>query len=178
MPTITILGLGPGPLDDLTVGALRTLQGASHILLRTDRHPCVEELRGLLDPACTVESCDDLYEQHAEFADVYAAVAARVLQAGAQGDVVYAVPGHPFVGEATTPQIVMQSRKQGIAVEIVGGLSFVEGAFAAAGVDLMDGSQVCDAMLLARASTTRKSKPRCRCSSGRSMPAGWPPTSN
>jgi tetrapyrrole methylase family protein/MazG family protein len=35
-------------------------------------------------------------------------------------------------------------------VQVVGGLSFVEAAYAAVGVDLMDGSQVCDAMLLAR----------------------------
>lgn len=150
MPTITILGLGPGALDDLTVGALRTLQTARRLILRTLRHPCVAELRPLLDPDAVVESCDDLYEQHAEFAEVYAAVTDRVLAAAAQGDVIYAVPGHPWVGEATTPQILAGAQERGIAVQVAGGLSFVEAAYAAAGVDLMDGSQVCDAMLLAQ----------------------------
>ncbi len=150
MHTITIAGLGPGGLDDLTIGALRTLQSAAHILLRTSRHPCIDELRPLLPAACSVQSCDDLYESQAEFADVYKAIVARVLAAAAETDVVYAVPGHPWVGEATTPLLLTQAQRQGIAVNIVGGLSFVAPAYAAVQVDLMDGSQVCDAMLLAR----------------------------
>jgi tetrapyrrole methylase family protein / MazG family protein len=150
MHTITIVGLGPGDLDDLTIGALRTLQSGSHILFRTTRHPCVEELRSRLDSQCHVQSCDDLYEQHAEFAEVYAAIVARVLAAAQQSEVVYAVPGHPWVGEATTPMLVQEAKRHGAAVRTVGGLSFVEPAFAAVAVDLMDGSQVCDAILLAR----------------------------
>jgi tetrapyrrole methylase family protein/MazG family protein len=150
MHTITILGLGPGDLDDLTIGALRTLQAAEHVVLRTSRHPCIAALLPLLAPNCRVESCDDLYEQHAEFADVYAAVVARVLAAAEHDDVVYAVPGHPWVGEATTPRLLAQAQEYGAEVTIVGGMSFVAPAFAAAGVDLMDGSQICDAMLLAR----------------------------
>jgi tetrapyrrole methylase family protein/MazG family protein len=147
---ITIVGLGPGELEDLTLGALRALEAAHTIVLRTARHPCVEELRLRLAQGCHLSSCDDLYEQHAEFADVYAAAVARVLAAAREGDVVYAVPGHPWVGEATTPLLLAAGGAAGVAVEVVGGLSFVEGAYAAAGVDLMDGSQVCDAMLLAR----------------------------
>jgi tetrapyrrole methylase family protein/MazG family protein len=73
-----------------------------------------------------------------------------VLTAGQEGDVVYAVPGHPWVGEATTPLLLAAANAGGLGVQVVGGLSFVEGAYAAVGVDLMDGSQVCDAMLLAR----------------------------
>lgn len=148
MPTITILGLGPGALDDLTVGALRTLQAARRIIWRTLRHPSIAELRPLLAPGCRDESCDDLYETHAEFAAVYAAIVERVIAAGQAGDVVYAVPGHPWVGEATTPLLLAAAEAAGVAVQVVGGLSFVEGAYAAVGVDLMDGSQVCDAMLL------------------------------
>ncbi len=78
------MGLGPGDLDDLTIGALRTLQAAEHVVLRTSRHPCVEALLPMLAPSCRVQSCDDLYEQHAEFADVYAAIVARVLAAAEQ----------------------------------------------------------------------------------------------
>ena len=150
MHKITIVGLGPGDLDDLTIGALRTLQAAKLVVLRTSRHPCVEALLPMLAPNCRVQSCDDLYEQHAEFADVYAAIVAQVLTAAEREDVVYAVPGHPWVGEATTPLLLAQAQEHGAAVTVVGGMSFVAPAFAAAGVDLMDGSQICDAMLLAR----------------------------
>lgn len=150
MATITLLGLGPGAFDDLTVGALRTLQAAGHLILRTLRHPCVAELHLYLAPGCRVESCDDLYEEHAEFADVYTAIVERVIAAASQDPIVYAVPGHPWVGEATTPLLLQAAEARGIDVQIVAGLSFVEPAYAAAGVDLMDGGQVCDAMLLAR----------------------------
>jgi tetrapyrrole methylase family protein/MazG family protein len=150
MPTLTLLGLGPGDLDNLTLAAWRVLTGARCLILRTERHPCVATLRNHLPPDCTILSCDDLYEQHAEFADVYAALVARVLEAATAGDVVYAVPGHPWVGEATTPPLAAQAAARGVAVQTVDGLSFVAPAFAAVGVDLMDGAQVLDAMLLAR----------------------------
>jgi tetrapyrrole methylase family protein/MazG family protein len=150
MTTITLLGLGPGSLDEMTLAAWKVLTGAGHIILRTERHPCVAELRGQLRPECRVTSCDDLYEQHADFADVYAAVIARVLDAAQAGDVVYAVPGHPWVGEATTPALLREAAVRGVATHIVHGVGFVEPALAAVGVDLMEGCQVMDAMQLAR----------------------------
>lgn len=143
---ITIAGLGPGAIGDLTLAAWQAIGAATTLLLRTERHPCVPHL-----PNPTWRSCDDLYERHAEFDAVYAAVVERVLEAArAPGGVVYAVPGHPWVGEATTPRILERAAAEGIEVAIVGGLSFVEPSFAAVGVDLMDGAQVVDAMLIAR----------------------------
>lgn len=150
MPTLTLLGLGPGSLDQMTLAAWKVLTGADHLILRTERHPCVAELRGHLPPACQVTSCDDLYAQHADFADVYAAVVVRVLEAAAGGDVVYAVPGHPWVGEATTPALLRQAAARNIETRVVHGVGFVAPALGAVGVDLMEGCQVMDAMQLAR----------------------------
>ncbi|MBW7885334.1 MAG: MazG family protein [Caldilineaceae bacterium] len=149
--TISIVGLGPGPLDQLTLGAWKALTGARHLILRTDRHPCVPELLAALPAETVVQSCDDLYETHAEFEQVYAAVVDRIFAATHQSEaIVYAVPGSPWVGEATTRQLVEQAAEYDATVEIIDGLSFVAPCFGAAGVDLMDGSQVIDAMLLAR----------------------------
>jgi tetrapyrrole methylase family protein / MazG family protein len=144
---ITIVGLGPGALGDLTLAAWSALMEAPRLLLRTRHHPCVDDL-----PASRAwQSCDDLYEQHAEFPEVYAAIADRVLRLAREaGGVVYAVPGHPWVGEATTRLILERAQEQGLHVNVIGGLSFVAPAFAAVGIDLMDGAQVVDAMLLAR----------------------------
>ncbi len=90
-----------------------------------------------------------MYEQHATFAEVYAAIVERVVAAAqAPGGVVYAVPGHPWVGEATTPMILARAHTLNLEVEVVGGMSFVTPAFCAVGIDLMDGGQVVDAMLL------------------------------
>ncbi|NJN82013.1 MAG: MazG family protein, partial [Caldilineaceae bacterium] len=144
---ITIVGLGPGDLRDLTLGAWQALSMATHIVLRTERHPCVPALASHFQ----LESCDLFYERHDQFQDVYAAIVQRVVGLATEvGGVVYAVPGHPWVGEATTALILAQAEAAGLDVRIVGGISFVETVLAAVGVDGMDGLQVADAMLLAR----------------------------
>ena len=146
MMDITIVGLGPGDPGDVTLAAWEALRAARRVLLRTRRHPCA----GALPPGPEVGDCDDLYEAHASFAAVYDAIAARVIELGrAPGGVVYAVPGHPWVGEATTRRILDAAEAAGLGARVLGGLSFVAPSFAAAGVDLMDGSQVVDGMLLA-----------------------------
>lgn len=144
---ITIVGLGPGGLADLTLGAWRSLVACNRLIVRTLHHPCVQEVARHR----AVESCDDLYEAHADFSAVYAAISRRVLELGRMaGGVVYAVPGHPWVGEATTALILAGAAAAGLSVRVVGGMSFVAPCFAAVGVDLLDGSQVVDATLLAR----------------------------
>ena len=144
---ITIVGLGPGTMGDLTLAAWQTLVSAPRVVARTGRHPCLAEL-GKQIP---LQTCDDLYEAHANFADVYAAITARILSlATAAGGVVYAVPGHPWVGEATTRLILTEAADAGLTTRVVGGLSFIEPTYAAVAVDMMDGGQVVDAMLLAQ----------------------------
>src|SRR4051812_11670109 len=144
---IRIVGLGPGALADLTLAAWQALSSAPRILARTRRHPCLDEL----NVQVTIQTCDDLYERHAQFADVYTAISERVLTLAQEpGGVVYAVPGHPWVGEATTRLILEQAAAAGLSTQVIGGLSFVEPAYAALGIDLMDGAQVVDAMLIAQ----------------------------
>ncbi len=157
-----IVGLGPGPSAGVTLGAWQAMGRAAAggaILLRTGEHPCVPWLAEHF----ALDTCDDLYEAHADFADVYAAIAERVLQKiverPAAGEnaapVVYAVPGHPRVGEATTALICEGAASQNLRVEMLGAERFLEPTFAAVsknlgGVDPMDGAQMADAMLLAR----------------------------
>ena len=151
MQRIRVVGLGPGPLDQVTMAAWRALTQASILALRTDRHPCIEELRAHLPAEVALYTCDDLYEAHARFEEVYAAIVERLIAlAQRHGEIVYAVPGHPCVGERTTALLQQRSVEVGVEVEIVAGLSFIEPVCAAVGVDPMDGAQVIDAMLVAR----------------------------
>lgn len=41
---ITILGLGAGELDQLTMGVYRKIKEADHMFVRTKEHPVIEEL--------------------------------------------------------------------------------------------------------------------------------------
>lgn len=143
MPHITIVGLGPGAFDQLTQEAIATLSQASELWLRTARHPVVSHLPA--GPA--VHSFDSLYEEAGTFEEVYATIAQRVLTLGARAEgVVYAVPGHPLVGESTVTQILKAAREAGIPTHVIPGLSFIEPTLTALALDALDGLQIVDAL--------------------------------
>ena len=96
---IRIVGLGPGAFGDLSLAAWQALSTAPRVLARTGRHPTLDELAAYT----TIATCDDLYEQHETFSGVYAAIVERVIHLAQEPEgVVYAEPGQPWVGEATT----------------------------------------------------------------------------
>ncbi len=143
--TITIVGLGPGRPEHLTLEAWRTLENATTVILRTARHPTVDGL-----PAGpTYRSLDEQYEQADDFAALYETIAEELAALGMAQDIVYAVPGHPFVAEATVTHLVALARARDIPVHIVEGLSFIEPALTALGIDAADGLQVHDALAIA-----------------------------
>ena len=147
MGTITIVGLGPGDPRHLTREAWEVLQGARELWLRTERHPTVKGLPSDL----AVHSFDALYEEADDFSAVYDAIAERVLALGARPEgVVYAVPGHPFVGEATVERVVREAERAGSRTRIVEGLSFVGATLTALRIDALDGLQIFDAIELAQ----------------------------
>lgn len=139
--TITIVGLGPGGPGHLTTGALEALKSGRPVLLRTAIHPTVPALRSLGIP---FETCDDLYERAHSFEDVYQAVAERVLQ---YPDVVFAVPGHPLVGESSVKLIQARSPER---VEFITGPSFLDTLLITLGLDPVDGMELLDALQLER----------------------------
>jgi tetrapyrrole methylase family protein/MazG family protein len=148
MPGITLLGLGPGDPFKLTREAWEVLISAGQVWLRTNQHPIVASL----PPELKIHSFDDLYENGISFDDVYSAIVEKVLELGkSPSGVVYAVPGDPFVAEATCPEIAQRARTLGLPLKIVNGLSFLEPVFAALGLDpyprlvLMDGIELSQA---------------------------------
>jgi tetrapyrrole methylase family protein / MazG family protein len=143
--TITIVGLGPGDGRLLTRAAWDILSSAPVVYLRTDRHPAAADLPSTV----TCHTFDHLYETADSFATVYQTIIDELLQQARQGDIIYAVPGHPYVGEATVTGLGEAAREAGIPVAIVDGLSFVEPTLAAARVDALDGLQIFDAIDLA-----------------------------
>lgn len=146
MGDITIVGLGPGEMRHLTLEAWEALESAGQVWLRTERHPTVSGLPSHL----TLHSFDHLYEEAGDFQQVYEAIAGEVLRLGRRPEgVVYAVPGHPLVGESTVHQILSLAEEAGLPVRVVEGLSFVEPTLAALRLDALAGLQVCDAMDLA-----------------------------
>ena len=112
------------------------------IVFRTLEHPAARALA----QERTVVTCDDLYDSIEAFDGVYEAIARRVIDAAADGPVVYAVPGSAVVGERAVPMIRTLAADAGIAVRIEPGLSFLDLAYSAVGIDpIADGMQVLDA---------------------------------
>lgn len=145
--SITIVGLGPGDPRHLTREAWEVLAAGREVWLRTARHPTVAHLPAHL----ALHSFDDLYESAEDFAQVYQAIAERVLELGRRPEgVIYAVPGHPLVGEAAVRQVLQRARESGLPVRVVDGVSFVEVALTALGLDALEpGLQVCDGIEVA-----------------------------
>ncbi len=142
---ITIVGLGPAGTDQMTRAAWAAVESASRLIVRTLEHPAAGEVARLRE----VETCDDIYDQAGDFAAVYERIAERVLAAGAEGPVVYAVPGHPSIAERAVAMVRERAAATGIAVEIVGAPSFLDVMLSRLGVDPLDGGlQMLDARQL------------------------------
>lgn len=148
MTTITIVGLGPGDPGLLTKAAWDLLHAAEELYVRTEQHPTLAALPSEL----AIHSFDAIYSGADDFASVYQQIAAEIIRLGSRPQgVIYAVPGDPAVGEATTWLIRELAAARGLAVRVLSGVSFVEPACLALGIDPLarDGLQVVDAMVVA-----------------------------
>ncbi len=154
---ITILGLGPGKWTDLTLQAHTVLSQAAKdqqiIYFRTLTHPTIEPLRNAL-PGLRLTSFDHIYDESTDWETLYQRIAEEVCTLAAQQSVIYAVPGHPLVGETSVQLILQLARERGLRTNIIAGLSFLEPVCTALQLDpLAAGAQVIDATSLAALDT-------------------------
>jgi tetrapyrrole methylase family protein/MazG family protein len=152
---LTIVGLGPGDPAALPPRSLALLTSGGPVLLRTARHPVfqAEPLAALLG-AGKLTPLDDEYEAGASFTAVYDAIVARVLRtaegAATHGSgLVYAVPGHPLVGESTVARLLLLTQERGIDVRVFGAPSFVDACLEAIGFAVTGNVHVVDTLSLA-----------------------------
>jgi tetrapyrrole methylase family protein/MazG family protein len=152
---ITILGLGPGAPNQLTREAWDVLTQAKTIYLRTRKHPTVAGLPKHL----TLKDFDAVYDANTSFENVYARIVSTLIKEAKKRDVIYAVPGHPLVGETTVPMLLARAKALKIKTRIVSGLSFIEPVLEQLAqslipnpqspIDPVNGLQLCDALDLA-----------------------------
>jgi tetrapyrrole methylase family protein/MazG family protein len=150
---ITIIGLGPGSIKDLTFEVHNLLsQAAQHdqtVYFRTLIHPTVEPLKQLL-PTLHIESFDRLYEEARDWHGLYQQIATELCDLADQQPVIYAVPGHPAIGETSVYNLLRMAREREISTAIVSGLSFIEPVCTLLNLDpFHSGVQIIDATELA-----------------------------
>ncbi|WP_110953639.1 bifunctional methyltransferase/pyrophosphohydrolase YabN [Anaerosinus massiliensis] len=142
MGEIIIVGLGPGSLGFITLETWDKLTSAKTLLLRTAKHPTVEELR---KHKIEFSSYDEIYDTKATFEDVYQTITQDVIRRAKQGEqVVYAVPGSPLVAEKTVLLIRDMAKEENIKFRILPGMSFIEVLYVQLGIDPIDGLTVID----------------------------------
>lgn len=142
---LVIVGLGPGRAGLLTLDTLERIRKAPILMVRTGKHPVTEELVAM---GISLTTFDHLYERLDSFEEVYTCIAESVIQAAQLSSVVYAVPGHPLVGEESVRKIISLAQKSGIPFEIVPAMSFLDPVLARLGLDISGGLKLVDGLKL------------------------------
>lgn len=150
---ITLLGLGPGNIHDLTLQANTLLAQAaqSHqpVYFRTTIHPTVEALKERL-PDLQIASFDQFYDESNDWSTLYQRIAEEVCKQAEQQPIIYAVPGHPLIGESSVQLVLKLARERHLSTRIVAGLSFLEPVCSVLELDPFDADlQLVDATNLA-----------------------------
>lgn len=142
--SITIVGLGSGDENQLSLGIWKKIQQTEQLFLRTKEHPVVSFLE---ENKIRYESFDYLYESYDSFPEVYKAIVKELTQVvlSNKEDAVYAVPGHPMLAESTVQLLKKQCEQLNIDLHILGGESFLDQSFLRFGFDPIDGFQLLDA---------------------------------
>lgn len=138
MAKIYIIGLGPGSVDDLTLGAINRINKGDKNFLRTKEHPTIEYFNENL---VEYESFDYLYEDNEEFKNVYNDIVDNLIEEVSLGeDINYFVPGNPLVAEKTV-EILLE---KDVDIEIVGGMSFIDPLIMSIEKDPVNGLKIVD----------------------------------
>ncbi len=117
---ITIVGLGTGRHEELTLGALEALERGNQVILRTNRHRIVPFLQ---ERGISFSSLDEIYDISESFDYIYPEMVKRVLAATKDGDVVLGVPGHPMVGERLVFELLKELEGTELQLDIISGIS-------------------------------------------------------
>jgi len=121
---ITIVGLGPGSTDMLTLSAHAAIMGEGKLILRTARHEAAEYLK---QNNREFVSLDEYYERVEDFDELWQTMAQIIVSAAEEEDVVYAVPGHGLMDDEVSG-ILAESAD----VQIIPGISDAANAAAKA----------------------------------------------
>ena len=140
---LTVAGLGPAGAELMTRGTWARIEAAEQILLRTRIHPTVEALDAA---GISYETYDDFYERADDFDELYEAITDDLFARAAKSDVLYLVPGSPFVAERTVQMLRERAMEEDMPLEILPAMSFLDPLFAALGIDPVNGLSIIDAM--------------------------------
>ena len=124
MNAITILALGTGRAEDLTLGAVERMKKAGKLILRTGEAGCARYLR---EQGIAFDTLDSLYDQAEDFDELTALCVKRILKEAESAPVLYAVL------DPERDETVRALRERGAVTEEVPGVPLSAEALAEAG---------------------------------------------
>ncbi|AFK85841.1 MULTISPECIES: nucleoside triphosphate pyrophosphohydrolase [Thermoanaerobacterium] len=147
MGKLTIVGLGPGGFEHMTIETIDKMKNADKLYLRTEKHPVVKYLR---DMGLSFETFDKIYEKASTFEEVYDNITREIIEIAEKcGNVVYAVPGNPLVAEKTVEYLLkFLNDNDDIKVEVVPAMSFVDVVVNELKIDPIYGLKIIDGLSL------------------------------
>ena len=144
---LSVVGLGPGRAELITRETWSLLSGAAaagtSIYFRTKIHPTVDALK---DAGIFFQSYDSYYEQATDFTELYQDIVDDLLAKARECEIIYVVPGSPFVAERTVKLLIEQAAAAAIEMKIYPAMSFLETAFQSLHIDPIDGLTILDAV--------------------------------
>lgn len=141
MATIHVVGLGPGDASGLPLGTYQLLKSGLPVVLRTRVHPAATDLA---KEGHEFESFDIYYENGEQFEEIYLAMAEALFErALREGDIIYAVPGHPLIAEQSVQHLCQMANEQ-VAVQIGPGQSFIDAVCTRLRIDPIEGLVLLD----------------------------------
>ena len=139
MGKIYVIGLGPGNVKSLTLGAVERIKSGVENFLRTENHPTVEYFK---DQGVGYKSYDYLYDNEENFELVYENIVRDLILESEKGkDINYYVPGNPLVAERTVEILLEQVD---LDIEIISGMSFIEPMIELVERDPVNGLKIVD----------------------------------
>ncbi|WP_454962745.1 SAM-dependent methyltransferase [Filifactor alocis] len=141
--SVTIIGLGPGNIDNLSLGAYRELVSGKKIYCRTKEHPVVD---ALLEQGIQFEFLDRFYSDYDKFETVYEIICEFIVLCAEKQDLIYCVPGHPYVAETTVAMIEKELERKNIECRVIGSMSFVDAIYQYLKLDPVHGFCLLNAM--------------------------------
>src|SRR5260370_6852642 len=117
------VGLGAGRWEDLTLEARGLLEQAAYenttVYFRTLVHPTVETIRREI-ANLRMESFDSFYDEPGSWDTLYQRIVEEICTLPEQQPlVIYAVPGHPLIAEASVQLIFHQARQRGLSTKLL-----------------------------------------------------------
>lgn len=120
MNLISVVPLGPGSPELLTLQAADALCSAPRLILRTDRHPVASWLR---ERGVAFESLDNFYDTWVDFDGMHRAMAAYLWDQAFAAPLVFAVPDPARDGAV---QALVQSAPGSASLRILPGVSLLD----------------------------------------------------